>query len=234
MPGEKDDHVLWKLESKQKDITIKYITHYAGRPYPSTFSEGITYELPVKVNSTKLVAAIGMKGNKAISNPVYETFHFSKATGKKITLTTPPSKSYPGDGAFTLVNGVQNEKGLAKRNEFLGFSGADCEAIIDLGKEEKISTVTVHTLHQKSSWIWRPLTAEVHTSTDGSKYEFAGLTDDFNVTIKGLEKGKMKLSFEKKEARFVKIIVKCWEEIPAGEPGAGKRPWLFIDEIELN
>ena len=234
LPGEKDDHVLWKLESKQKDITIKYITHFAGRPYPSTFSEGITYELPVKVNSTKLVAAIGMKGNKTISNPVYETFHFNKATGKKITLTTPPSKSYPGDGAFTLVNGVQNEKGLAKRNEFLGFSGADCEAIIDLGKEEKISTVTVHTLHQKSSWIWRPLTAEVHTSTDGSKYEFAGLTDDFNVTIKGLEKGKMKLSFEKKEARFVKIIVKCWEEIPAGEPGAGKRPWLFIDEIELN
>lgn len=138
-----------------------------------------------------------MKGNKAISNPVYETFHFSKATGKNNAYYSP-SKSYPGDGAFTLVNGVQNEKGLAKRNEFLGFSGADCEAIIDLGKEEKISTVTVHTLHQKSSWIWRPLTAEVHTSTDGSKYEFAGLTDDFNVTIKGLEKGKMKLSFEKR------------------------------------
>lgn len=234
LPGEKDDHVLWKLESKQKDITIKYITHYAGRPYPSTFSEGMIYELPLKINSTKLVAAIGMLGNKAISNPVYETFRFNKATGKKITLATPPSKNYPGDGAFTLVNGVQNEKGLAKRNEFLGFSGADCEAIIDLGKEEKIAMVTVHALHQTGSWIWRPLNAEVHTSIDGSKYEFAGLTDDFNVTIKGLEKGKMKINFDKKEARFVKIIVKCWEEIPAGEPGAGKKPWLFIDEIEIN
>jgi hypothetical protein len=28
--------------------------------------------------------------------------HFNKATGKKITLTNPPSEKYPGDGAFTL------------------------------------------------------------------------------------------------------------------------------------
>lgn len=233
LPGEKDDHVLWKLESKQKDITIKYITHYAGRPYPSTFAEGITYESPVKIYTTQLIAAIGVKGNKAISNPVYETFHFNKATGKKITLTTPPSKSYPGDGAFTLVNGVQNEKGLAKRNEFLGFSGADCEAIIDMGKQEKITLVNIHTLHQPDSWIWRPLSAEIYTSIDGNQYEFTGLTSDFNVTIKGLEKGKMKISFTKKEARFVKVIVKCWTEIPAGKPGEGKKPWLFLDEIEI-
>jgi hexosaminidase len=234
LPGENDDNVLWKLETKQNDLTIKYITHFAGRPYPLTFSEGIVYKSPVKINSTSIIAAIGMKGNKIVSNPIYETFRFNKSTGKKITLTTPPSKSYPGDGAFTLVNGVQNEKGLAKRKEFLGFSGQDCEAVIDLGKVETISNITVHCLHQKGSWIWRPLTAEVHISTDGNNFEFSGLTDDFNITIKGLEKGTMKVNFGKREARYVKVIVKCWEDIPAGEPGSGNKPWLFLDEIEIN
>jgi len=234
LPGENNDYVLWKLESKRSDLTIKYITHYAGRPYPSTFSEGITYESPVKINSTKLIAAIGMKGNKAISNPVYETFRFNKATGKKITLTTPPSKSYPGDGAFTLVNGVQNEKEMARSKEFLGFSGTHCEAIIDLGKLAEIKNVVVHCLRQESSWIWQPQMAEAFVSNDGQNWVSACLTDDFVPKKEENGKGRMTLNFEKSKARFVKVVITNWGEIPAGSPGAGNKAWLFIDEIEVN
>ena len=234
LPGEKDDHVLWKLVSKQEGITIKYITHYAGRPYPSTFSEGITYDLPVKINSTKLIAAIGMIGNKAISNPVYEVFHFNKATGKKITLTTPPSKSYPGDGVFTLVNGVQNEKGMARSREFLGFSGTNCEAIIDLGKSVDIKAVVVHCLRQESSWIWQPQMAEAFVSDDGQNWVSVTLTDDFVSKKKGDGKGTMTLDFEKTKTKFVKVLITNWGEIPAGSPGAGNKAWLFVDEIEIN
>jgi hexosaminidase len=132
------------------------------------------------------------------------------------------------------VNGVQNEKGLAKSKEFLGFSGTDCEAIIDLGKEETVSNVIVHTLRQTGSWIWRPMTTEVFVSTDGTNFTTAGLTDDFNITQPGLEKGNMKIELESRKARFVKLVVKNWGEIPAGEPGAGNKAWLFVDEVEIN
>ena len=88
---------------------------------------------------------------------------------KKITLTTQASDKYPGDGAFTLVNGVQNEKGFAKSKEFLGFSGTDCEAIIDFGKEETVNSVKIHVLDQQSSWIYPP-TMEVYSSTDGINF----------------------------------------------------------------
>ncbi|HEX4877091.1 MAG TPA: family 20 glycosylhydrolase [Chitinophagaceae bacterium] len=234
LPGDKDDHVLWKLESKQKNITIKYITHFAGRPYPSSFSEGMTYETPVKVNSTKLVAAIGMAGNKAISNPVYETFHFNKATGKKITLTTSPSKNYPGDGAFTLVNGVINEKGMGRSKEFLGFSGINCEAIIDLGESKEISFVTVNCLRQEASWIWQPQSAEVWGSSDGQNWYSLKLTDDFALKNDGSGKGTMTMAFRKTFCRYVKLQVTNWGQIPAGSPGGGNNAWLFVDEIEIN
>ncbi len=231
-PAEDRSNILWKLETKQKDAEIKYITHYAGRPYPLQFSEGTVYKSPLEINSTKLVAAISFLQGKPVGNPVYQTFNFNKATGKQITLKNPPSKKYPGDGAFTLVNGVQNEKGLGRAKEFIGFDGTDCEAIIDLGKSEKISKVIIHALHDAGSWIWQPLTTEVLLSADGQTYNSAGMTDDF-ILKKESQNGTMTLSFPETSSRFIKILVKNRGEIPKDKPGEGNKPWLFMDEIEV-
>ena len=160
--------------------------------------------------------------------------HLLISYGKKITLTTSPSPTYKGDGAFTLVNGIQNENGLSKSKQFLGFSGSDCEAVIDLGKEEKVSKVIVHCLRETGSWIYRPLTVEVFISSNGTDFTSAGLTDDFIVKTKGLETGTMKVQFPEKSSRYVKIVVKNWGVIPDGNAGAGNKAWLFVDEIEVN
>ena len=160
-----------------------------------------------------------------------QEFHINKATGKKITLTTPASDKYPGDGAFTLVNGVQNEKGLGRSREFLGFNGTDCEAIIDLGVFQPITSITVHIFEQQSSWIWRPVTVEAFISDDGQYFSSLGKTDKFDITtgrngtitVKGTNTG-----------RFVKVLVKNWGIIPEKNPGAGNKAWLFVDEIEVN
>jgi hexosaminidase len=160
-----------------------------------------------------------------------QKFFFNKATGKKITLTNPPSSKYPGDGAFTLVNGVQNEKGMARSSEFLGFEGKGCEAIIDLGSAQNIGKVIVHTLHQKGSWIWRPLTVEAYASTDGINFTSLGLTDDFEKSVNGI--GTMTVNFNSTNTRYIKVFIKNWSPIPDAEPGAGNNAWLFVDEIEV-
>ena len=43
------------------------------------------------------------------------------------------------------------------------------------------------------------------------------------MTIKGTNTG-----------RFVKVLVKNLGTIPEGNSGAGNKPWLFVDEIEVN
>jgi hexosaminidase len=230
------DHkaVLWQLESKQPGAVIKYITHKAGIIAAPPFKDGKVYSTPVPVSGSVILAATLISGNKTLSNPVHQTFSFNKSTGKKITLKNEASGSYPGDGAFTLVNGVQNEKGMARSREYLGFSGADCEAVIDLGSSGKIKTVTVHTLRQEGSWIWQPLTVEVFVSDNGTDFTSVGLTDDFIIKKKGLETGIMKVEFAEKQTRFIKIKVENWGDIPSGKPGAGHKAWLFISEIEVN
>jgi hexosaminidase len=234
IPSPDNKGVQWSLESKQPGSEIKYIIHKAGIIAAPGFKDGKTYTAPIPVNGPMILAATVMSGGNVISNPVYQTFVFSKSTGKKILLTQQASNSYPGDGAFTLVNGVINEKGMARSREYLGFSGSDCEAIIDLDSVRSIKNVTIHSLRQTGSWIWRPQTLEVFISNNGADFTSVGLTDDFNVKIKGLETGTMKVEFAEKQTRFVKVIVKNWGGIPEGNPGAGNKAWLFLSEIEVN
>ena len=234
LPADNFDGVLWKLETKYPSAEIKTITHYPNRPYELKFNEGKIYTAPIPVRSTQLVAAISQVNGKAISNPVSQNILFNKATGKKISLATSPSNTYKGDGAFTLVNGIQNEQGLGKSKQFLGFSGTNCEAVIDLGKVEKVSNVVVHSLRETGSWIWQPLSVEVFVSNNGTDFTPAGDTKDFKVTIRGLEKGTMKVEFKTTNARYVKVVVKNWGDIPDGNAGAGNKAWLFVDEIEIN
>jgi hexosaminidase len=173
-------------------------------------------------------------GTKTL-NYGFQKLFFNKATGKKITLKTEASKNYPGDGAFTLVNGVQNEKGLAKSSEFLGFSGTNLEATIDFGKEEKIYEVRLHTFTQIGSWIYPPAQGiNVSISNDGITYS---TPEELIQTVKPDKDGIIKINFSLKHkivsARYIKIIAKNYGIIPSGNPGAGNPAWLFVDEIEV-
>jgi len=234
IPAENFDGVLWKLETKYPAATIKTVIHAPNMPYELKFSEGKDYTAPIAVKSTQLLAAISMVDGKAISNPISQNILFNKATGKKITLNTPPSNTYKGDGAFTLVNGIQNERGLQKSKEFLGFQGTDCEAVIDLGKEDKISNVIVHSLKDIGSWIWQPQSVEVFISSNGTDFTSVGRTDALVLKTKGSDTGVMRVLFEEKNTRYVKVVIKNWGAIPEGNAGAGEKAWLFIDEIEVN
>ncbi|MBI2730505.1 MAG: hypothetical protein HYX40_07120 [Sphingobacteriales bacterium] len=198
--------------------------------FTSKKSTGIKYMTPVKITTTQTYYANAVKNGKLVSN-ITQSFHLNKATGKKITLINQPSTKYAGDGAFTLVNGVQNEKGLARSKEFLGFEGTDCEAVIDLGKSTEIKEVIAHTFEENGSWIYRPKSIEVLVSDDGINFQSAGKSDMF-IEVYPLR--KVGVSFTALQTRFIKVLIKNFGTIPAGNPGGGHSPWLFLDEIEVN
>jgi len=219
--------LMWTVSSRlDKEIRI---TTDNGQPvHYKTIPGGmamVNIDKPVTLKAT-------LYDNKKPITSLTQKFNFNKVTGKKITLTTPSSEKYPGDGAFTLVNGIINDKGISRSKEFLGFNGTDCEAIIDMGESTSISYVVVNCLDRTSSWIWRPVTAEVMGSGDGKEWYSLKLTDDAERTP-GSEKIKMTMPFRATFVRFLKVIIKNWGEIPEGNPGAGKKPWLFVDEIEV-
>jgi len=230
LPSENNEGVLWKIESKNKKGKIAWI--------PSLFSSVRTaYNEPIKItgNADRMSAVLLDDRDKVLSS-IWQSFHFNKATGKKITLANEPSKNYPGDGAFTLVNGVQNEKGLARSNEFLGFSGKDLDAMIDLHNTTSVSKVTVHVFDQIGSWIYLPAAVEITylPDMDLTPEIIAGASKETKIIDPIKDKGIKTISVAAQHScRYLHVVVKNFGTIPQGNPGAGSPAWLFVDEIEV-
>jgi hexosaminidase len=175
--------------------------------------------------------------NKSVKklSSIVQQFYFNKATGKKITLSTNPNEPYVNDGPFTLVNGIQNTKGFGKSTEFLGFNGKDVEVTIDFGKDVEISTIKVHCLDKNNSWIYLPSIIEVipipFIDTTVIKRHPPLVSTNINVT----NKNNVQIINlpEPTTCRSVRIFIKNYGIIPAGNAGEGKPAWLFLDEIEV-
>ena len=226
IPTEDFNGLRWQLESKFKDAKINYSSGVGA------FARG--YVEPIKILTSVDYSAKLYSNNKVVSE-VSQKFTFNKATGKKITLATQPSKSYPGDGAFTLVNGVQNEKGMAKSSEFLGFNGTDMDATIDLGKDMQVSKITLHTLKQNGSWIYLPSRVEVSYIP---YYDSTTISNDqpielVTVDIKQEDDINKIEIIKEKFCRYIHIRAVNYGLIPSGKTGAGNQAWLFVDEIEV-
>jgi hexosaminidase len=222
LPARGNKGISIKLETKDK--TGKLMYSIAGK------TSSKNYTGPIVINENSMVTGLYYRDGKLMDS-VTIPLVFNKATGKKVTLKEPPSRNYPGDGAFTLVDVIINEKGLSRSREFIGYNGNDVSAVIDLGRMQTIDSVVVHTLTSPGSWIYPPREIEVYISTDGKNYNVAGKSGDF-IKKTGAN-GKFQISFSPVSTRFIKVEVKNMEQIPDGKPGAGEKAWIFLDEVEV-
>lgn len=217
-----DGKLYWKLESNNKNAKIVYTDD-------SITKKEKVYQSPILITKDVQTSAnIKDENNVIIGNWVTQNFTINKATGKKITLSEPPSKSYPGNGAATLVDGVQNKMGLVKSKEFIGYVNKDLEAIIDLNEATPISEINLHIFEQVNSWIHRPASVSFYSSLDGNQYQLLETTKTATGKIHLLYTITKNIS-----ARFIKIVAEKSGKIPAGFAGEGQNAWLFADEIEI-
>ena len=217
----KENTIQWQLKSNNPTSFLYYETPNQQNKIP--------YTTPIDVNSTGTYKAILKdKNNNDVGSPITQQFYINKATGKKIQLLKLPNNSYALGGAFTLVDGIQNSKGMSKSAQFLGFWGDDLQATIDLGKPEKINQVLLHAFEQEASWIYKPKEIILSYSLDGVTYK---TQEDANYKIDG---GHYIFSFACDfDAQFIRIFARNSGTIPEGKAGAGNQSWLFVDEIEI-
>ncbi len=215
--------IAWKLESRNKKAKIWYLTDSSTQhPFP--------YTQPVEITRTGWMgASLSDSNNKEKRNWVWQYFHLNKATGKNIQLVTPPNKSYSSGGAFSLVDGIQNEKGMLKSIQFLGFNGANLEAVIDLEKLTAINHIGLHCFEQTGSWIYRPVSVSFFSSQDGKQFTL------LETLQEGVGEKNLLYRISKNiSARYIKIIARNLGKIPPTFPGAGNNAWLFADEIVID
>ena len=233
-----DEKIGWSLKSNSKYLIKAGMDFDLSQTSIDTNDKTLPiYSSPLKFYKDAFGVAILFDSlNNRIITKIKKRFHLNKATGRKITLAYAPTKPYEAEGAFTLVNGVQNEKGMARTSEFVGFVGTDFVATIDLGKETEIKKVKLHTFEKKNSWIYHPKQGDVSVMISNDGINFTSPVDEVaSVELSATGGCTITLSFTQKPktARFVKIIAKNFGTIPAGQPGERKGAWMFVDEIEV-
>ena len=181
--------------------------------------------------SAKIRAAAFRDGKR--SSVTSQDISFNKATACPVELLQPTHKNYTYKGGATLTDGLLGDKGFGT-GRWLGFSGNDLEAVIDLKKPTEVSSVSLNTCVDKGSWIFDARNIEVSLSTDGVNF-----TSVAKHSLPAMEKNSAdnintyELKFSQTKARYIKVYATSEHNIPDWHSGKGKPAFLFVDEISV-
>lgn len=223
-PSSDTTGVLFSLNSTRNPDGIRFTTDGTLPNWDSS-----KYTNPILITKNQTLKAAYFEDQKQKSGLVEQAFYINKATGKNITLVNLPSESYAAGGKFTLVDGM-----IGNRDKFgldwLGFSGKDVIATVDLGKQEQINKVTVGFLSSEGSWIHFPKSVAVFISDDGINFKNVSMVTMAEIVAMN---GTVEMKLGTQNARFIKVIAGNIGKIPEGSAGAGSKAWLFVDEIGI-
>lgn len=189
---------------------------------------------PVTTSQTAGFCAVAIRpeGNSKV---VKRDIDFNKATLCPITLTgQQPAANYAYDGAITLVDGMKGSNSYTN-GAWLGFIGGDVTAVIDLGAPTEIQHVAINANISMDNWIMGCKGLEVAVSDDNETFRPVSsmvFPDETDLHKNGIE--TYEASFNPVEARYVKVTARPFAALPKGHDGAGKAPYLFIDEISID
>jgi predicted alpha-1,2-mannosidase len=186
------------------------------------------YEFHIKNNCE--ISAYATKENYSTSSLSKAVFRKANSDLQLISLT-PYNSQYTGGGENALIDEVRGGKDF-RTGVWQGWQGQEMVAVLDLGQEKPITTITLSCLEEIKSWIWFPHEVQIYLSHDGKDYALAGTIineeSENNYTPRTKEFTKNLRAY----GRYVKIIAKpAFEKIPDWHLGSGNTPWIFADEI---
>lgn len=142
------------------------------------------------------------------------------------------SHQYHAGGSNALVDGIVGGPNF-KTGEWQGFFGQDLVAELDLGTVKRVSRQSLGALRDVRPWIMLPKEVRFLSSMDGSNWR---LVDALNHRESAEDEAVLVLRFETQratEARYLRLEVDGFGELPSTHLGAGNPSWLFVDEWQV-
>lgn len=191
------------------------------------------YTAPIRITAPCTLRADAFRSwGKAIE--VKKSFTFSKSTACPVTLLQRPDPKQTYGGAALLTDGLQGENTNYASGRWIGFCGNDLEAVVDLGKEQSISSASVNVCVAMGYWIVDARSFEVLASADGKEFRLLA-KEEYAPAVQGNPDYVIqhKLSFAPTSARYVKFVVTSEKSLPAWHSGHGHHGYVFVDELTV-
>lgn len=194
---------------------------------PTSMSTHYTHAFNADESMT--IKAVAVKDGFAPSN-VAEAMIVKINTDYSIQLAHPYHPNYSGGSADALIDGIRGTENW-RLGGWQGFQGTNLEAVVDLGKTQKVNKLTMGFLQDVRSWIWMPTYVEFYGSLDGVTYfKIANLTHDVPSDLAGINTRDLETAVDR-NLRYIKVHAKNFGKIPDWHPGAGNEAYIFADEI---
>ncbi len=153
-----------------------------------------------------------------------------------IILLTPASGKYPAEGAASLADGIKSDLNLRSK-KWLGYLDDDLVSLMHFKKSVTIQRIDVSYLLLIRSSIFPPASVEIWGGKEPGRLKKLGRSSlplPEKTAPDGAENRMVHLSFAPEEIHFLKLIVRRFPKLPPWHPGAGKKPWVFVDEVFIN
>ncbi|MEY3397883.1 MAG: hypothetical protein RL220_477, partial [Bacteroidota bacterium] len=194
---------------------------------PKTF----IYSGPFSIENNSTVTAWAEKEGYEKSKTVTANF-VKRNADRKIKSITSYDSQYAAGGQDAMIDGMRGGTDF-RTMHWQGFQGKDVEIVVDLGKPDSVSYLSLSSYQDIKPWIWTPSEVQYYLSRDGINFYPVGKVvsevPDNEVSIQLYE---FRLNIDPQKARYVKAIAKpAFETIPEWHLGAGGKPWIFLDEL---
>ena len=214
------------LTKGAKDLDLYYTTNGI---IPSKNSTLYKTNIDLKKSSTLLIQAY--KNNKPYGECSKHKFTKHLGNGIEPNLDYKYSKFYTGGGKNALTNGVRGSNNFRDGN-WQGVQKSNMGITINLGKEQKINTLSAAFFQKQDSWIFLPRKIEFFSSNDGKTFSLIKtLTNTISPKKDGEFIKEFTIELQNTTSKYVKIIAHNISFCPKWHPAAGSEAWLFIDEF---
>ena len=220
----------------EKGGVVMTLTTQGGAPIRYTLdgsdptASSPLYKAPVTIGESCTFKAAALR--EGMQTPVYaRKFDFNKATGRRIALNAAPTLKYTYGGASLLVDGYRGGP-VYSNGAWIGFLNEPLDVTIDMQGAKPYSAVTVESLVEKGVWVFPPSSVGVYLSDDGSEFTEAALMSVPQETAGSPDGVKpFKVLFPETSARYLRVVARTVDPIPAWHGAAGQKAHMFVDEI---
>ena len=220
----------------EKGGVVMTLTTQGGAPIRYTLdgsdptASSPLYKAPVTIGESCTFKAAALR--EGMLTPVYtRKFDFNKATGRRIALNAAPTLKYTYGGASLLVDGYRGGP-VYSNGAWIGFLNEPLDVTIDMQGAKPYSAVTVESLVEKGEWVFPPSSVGVYLSDDGREFTEAALMSVPQETAGSPDGVKpFKVLFPETSARYLRVVARTVDPIPAWHGAAGQKAHMFVDEI---
>jgi len=191
------------------------------------------YTKKFRINETTLIRAAAFKGDKIVGTVYSQKFVLCKSTGKPVTLSYQPADKYKGGSLSALTDG---RKGTNRYNDGIwqAVQGQNMEAVVDLGSEQDIHSISTGFFQSNPSWIFLPANVQYLVSSDGQNFSSVALVvSNVQPQAEDIIVYDFTAELNNVKGRYVKMIATSIGPCPDWHPASGSPSWLFADEIEV-